>query len=449
MPDPFRQPARPPLHSLTTKIIVFVFLSTLITALLLSWISIQATTAYLGEGIERRYPLALERVAERLQHQLELHSHAQTGLASIDPDTLVALLALGRPDDDARLYLIDPQGDLKASDRSGDASQAGRLPRADRTQENTVREYTNEQGLHVIGLSRSFGDAGWRIAIETPFEQAYAPVLAAITRIFIVDVGIVLLFSYLAYRITGAVVKPVEDLSEAARRIAQGQFDHDVPEPDTNDEIGLLARTLNDMMRRLRGYQREIEAANSDLTERNAQLQQAKETFEQLAITDGLTKVHNHRFFQDHLTREIKRATRTGESLSMLLLDIDDFKSLNDRHGHASGDEILVGIARIMNEAVRDSDLLARYGGEEFAVLAGNTDQIGAYKLAEKIRTLISEASFVIDDSLRPVRLTVSIGVAQFSGNRKAFFIAADQALYRAKAQGKNCVVIDAPEFLP
>ncbi|MCH7709025.1 MAG: diguanylate cyclase, partial [Myxococcales bacterium] len=218
--------------------------------------------------------------------------------------------------------------------------------------------------------------------------------------------------------------------------------------PDTNDEIGLLARTLNDMMRRLRGYQREIEAANSDLTERNAQLQQAKETFEQLAITDGLTKVHNHRFFQDHLTREIKRATRTGESLSMLLLDIDDFKSLNDRHGHASGDEILVGIARIMNEAVRDSDLLARYGGEEFVVVAANTDKIGAYKLAEKIRMLISEASFVIDDTLRPVRLTVSIGVAQFLGNRKTFFIATDQALYRAKAQGKNCVVIDAPDPL-
>ena len=101
MPDPFRQPARPPLHSLTTKIIVFVFLSTLITALLLSWISIQATTAYLGEGIERRYPLALERVAERLQHQLELHSHAQTGLATIDPDTLEPIpghpSAIGNP----------------------------------------------------------------------------------------------------------------------------------------------------------------------------------------------------------------------------------------------------------------------------------------------------------------------------------------------------------------
>jgi len=448
MSDSHLQSARPPLHSLATKIIIYVFLSTLITALVVSWISIQATSAYLGEAIERRYPLALERVAERLQHQLDLHSDAQSGLASIDPDTLVALLARERPDDDARLYLLDPQGDVKASDQIDAASEASRIPLTDRDQENSVREYRNDQGRHVIGISRRFGEAGWRIAIETPFDRAYAPVLAAITRIFIIDVGIVLLFSYLAYRITGAIVKPVEELSEAARRIAQGQFDHDVPEPETNDEIGLLARTLNDMMRRLRGYQHEIEAANIDLMERNAQLQQAKETFEQLSITDGLTGVHNHRFFQDHLTREIKRVTRSGEPLSLLLVDIDDFKSFNDRHGHASGDEILVGIARIMNEAVRDSDLLARYGGEEFAVVAANTDKIGAYKLAEKIRMLISEASFVIDDTLRPVRLTVSIGVAQFLGNRKTFFIATDQALYRAKAQGKNCVVIDAPDPL-
>jgi two-component system cell cycle response regulator len=127
----------------------------------------------------------------------------------------------------------------------------------------------------------------------------------------------------------------------------------------------------------------------------------------------------------------------------MLLIDIDDFKSLNDRLGHAAGDELLSGMARIMSNAVRESDLLARYGGEEFVVLASDTDVEGAQLIAEKVRTSISESSFILDDSMRPTRVTVSIGVAQYRGNRKKFFAAADIALYRAKAEGKDCVVVD------
>jgi len=254
----------------------------------------------------------------------------------------------------------------------------------------------------------------------------------------VVDFALVLLASFLAYRFTAAALRPIEVLSDGARSIAEGQLDHEVPEPATRDEIGLLTRTFNDMLRRLRRQQAEIESRNRDLRERNAELQQAKETFEQLSITDGLTKLHNHRFFQDHLTREILRVGRSGEPLSMLLVDLDDFKQLNDRLGHAAGDELLAGIARILNQSVRATDLLARYGGEEFVVLLPDTDLAGAERLAEKIRTTVVEASFILDESLRPVRVTVSIGAAQFAGNRKGFFKAADRALYRAKEKGRN-----------
>jgi len=101
---------------------------------------------------------------------------------------------------------------------------------------------------------------------------------------------------------------------------------------------------------------------------------------------------------------------------------------------------------------VRGSDLCARYGGEEFVILAPGTNTQGAYLLAEKVRMAISESSFIVDDSLRPLRVTVSVGVAAFRGNRKRFFQKADQALYRAKADGKNCVVVhddDVPEESP
>jgi diguanylate cyclase (GGDEF)-like protein len=208
------------------------------------------------------------------------------------------------------------------------------------------------------------------------------------------------------------------------------------------------------------------------MREQNEELQRANEVLEQLSITDGLTKLHNHRYFQESLGREIKRASRSAEPLSILLVDIDDFKALNDRHGHAQGDAVLVRIARVLNENVRESDVLARYGGEEFVVIAIGTDMAGAMVVAEKLRMAVAETVHVAPDTLRPddpegqaqralrddpegqaqralrLHVTVSIGVAEFAGDRKRFFDAADRALYRAKAAGKNCVMAATPSEL-
>lgn len=444
MPESFKV-ARQPLSSLATKIISFVCLSTSATALLVSWIAIQTTTNHLAAQLEARLPATLERSAEAV----ELWRAGRPADAALDESArgaLAALLDLERAGA-GRLLLVDGEGEVVAAAQDRGVEATDRVSPAALASLRRVRDYPGVKGERVVGSARALAD-GWRLVIEEPFQRAYAPVVAVITRVFAADVAVILLFSFLAYKITTAVVRPIETLSEAARRIAQGQLDHEVPEPERSDEIGLLARTFNDMMRRLRGYQMQIETANERLRQRNAELQQAKETFEQLSITDGLTRLHNHRFFQDHLTREIKRVTRTGEPLTMLLIDIDDFKGLNDRFGHAAGDELLSGLARIMNEKIRDSDLLARYGGEEFVVLASNTEIVGAYSLAEKIRTAIAETSFILDDSLRPTRVTVSIGVARYHGNRKTFFQATDRALYRAKAEGKNCVVVDEDEEL-
>jgi diguanylate cyclase (GGDEF)-like protein len=451
MPEPQLLPPRPPLNSLATKIILFVFLSTFATALVVSWISIRSTHAHLRNSLDRRYPAALARAAGQLDRWLESRGATAEEFTELERTELTSLLAEERPDPHSWLLLTDGEGRVLAGSRDEAQPPIERVPLAALLEDDKpgIREYTNAQKLHVVGAAHPLAQQGWYATVETHFDQAFAPVLAVVSRVFAVDLCIILLFSYLAYRITTRMVRPIETLSNAARNIAQGDFDHEIPEPSTHDEIGLLARTFNDMMRRLRGYQSEIETANRSLTERNVELQQAKETFQQLSITDGLTKLHNHRFFQDHLTREIKRVTRSGEPLSMLMADIDDFKSLNDRLGHAAGDELLAGLAGVMNEMVRDSDLLARYGGEEFVVLAPNTDLAGAYKLAEKIRISIADTSFILDDSMRPLGVTISIGVAQYEGDRKTFFQATDRALYRAKAEGKNCVVTDAEETLP
>jgi diguanylate cyclase (GGDEF)-like protein len=143
---------------------------------------------------------------------------------------------------------------------------------------------------------------------------------------------------------------------------------------------------------------------------------------------------------------ETRRARRSGDELALLLVDIDDFKKLNDRYGHAVGDEVLRQVADVLNESVREIDLPARYGGEEFAVLAPRTDAEGAMTLADKLRTAIADAEFRPEGANGQVlQVTCSVGVSLYDGDEKRFFNAADRALYRAKAEGKDCAIFDEP----
>jgi diguanylate cyclase (GGDEF)-like protein len=346
-----------------------------------------------------------------------------------------ALLRLDADEGPGRLLVTDALRPALARSRTGAGADDDAAPTL------RVEPYAGADGAWMLGSARPLGDGPVHLLVEAPARVVYAPLVTVMTRVVICDALIVLVFSLLAMRITRAILQPIEALSESAARIARGDLDHEIPEPRTHDELGLLTRSFNEMMRRLRLSQEEIEQDKLQLTEQNEELQRANEILAQLSITDGLTKLHNHRFFQDHLTREIKRVERTREPLSMLLLDLDDFKRLNDRHGHAAGDEVLMNIAGQLNENVRESDLLARYGGEEFVILTPNTDLGGAIALAEKIRMSIESMPQIVDDSMRPIRVTISCGVAQYEGDRRRFFQAADRALYQAKADGKNCVV--------
>ncbi len=358
-------------------------------------------------------------------------------------ESLRDALSTDRSDAFLRIDLLGAGGQLLVhaglpDERGAPLSPGSALPLG------AVREYTNAAGEHVIGTARPLGALGWTLLLEAPYEHAFAPVLSVLQRLLGIDVCVVALASLLAYGITASIVRPIEALSEGARRLASGRFDLELAETGRRDELGLLTRSFNEMVRRLQRSQTDLESANRRLRDQNQSLQASNDVLEQLSITDGLTKLHNHRFFQDHLTREIKRSMRTGEPLSMILLDIDDFKRLNDRLGHAAGDAVLQRIACTLAESVRDSDLLARYGGEEFAVVASATDLAGAAILAEKLRAAVAERPYVLDDSVRPQAVSISAGVAQYKGDRKAFFQAADQALYRAKAEGKDRVRVAA-----
>ena len=160
------------------------------------------------------------------------------------------------------------------------------------------------------------------------------------------------------------------------------------------------------------------------------------------ASTDGLTELANRREFEDSLANEISRAERFGGSLALILADLDNFKQVNDRFGHQAGDEVLRTFADILRETVRDIDVAARYGGEEFAILLPQTDIAGAERLAERLRGAVETRPTAHAQGI-PVVVTSSFGVASFPEAETApgLFAAADEALYRAKRAGKNCVV--------
>jgi diguanylate cyclase (GGDEF)-like protein len=168
------------------------------------------------------------------------------------------------------------------------------------------------------------------------------------------------------------------------------------------------------------------------------------ETVERQAVTDELTGLFNRRRFQEAMATEVERSKRFGQPVGLVLLDLDDFKAVNDTYGHQQGDLVLREVARVLRETSREIDEPARYGGEELAVVLPGTDLEGAYNLAERVRAGIEELALPLLDGDGVLRVTASFGVATLPGSAdgmRDLVAAADEALYRAKRAGKNRTV--------
>lgn len=202
----------------------------------------------------------------------------------------------------------------------------------------------------------------------------------------------------------------------------------------SNDEF----RTKNDALMRV---QHDLLEANQSLELRV--LERTKE-LERLAHTDALTGVFNRRGLIDHLTSEIDRAERYDHQLSLLMVDLDHFKDVNDIYGHLSGDAVLIEAANILSQACRSTDLLGRYGGEEFLLLLPETDKENARQLAERIRLAVEKHCFNHDDG-EEISLTCSIGVTEFQADQSqtSLLQTVDRMLYSAKNAGRNKVVVN------
>ena len=166
----------------------------------------------------------------------------------------------------------------------------------------------------------------------------------------------------------------------------------------------------------------------------------------EMAVVDPLTGLNNRRYVDSHIGGLVAQSARTGQALTLMILDIDHFKAVNDTYGHGAGDEVLKGFAARVKKVIRGADLLARLGGEEFIVVMPDTPPEAAQRVAERVRHVVEAQPFPIDGGARSIRVTVSIGVAERRDETAAtpIIARADQALYRAKHDGRNRVFLDA-----
>ncbi|MBF0288137.1 MAG: diguanylate cyclase [SAR324 cluster bacterium] len=239
-----------------------------------------------------------------------------------------------------------------------------------------------------------------------------------------------------------------KDSESLTKGLAMGAEDYIVKPckpPELRARIRVLVR-LKKNMDELAQKNRELDILNQQLEGTNNELLEAQKNLEELAITDPLTSLNNRRYFTERLQEEFLRTLRNQQEISLIMLDIDYFKKINDNYGHPCGDSVLLQYATILKKNLRQHDIVARFGGEEFVIgMVGQSLQ-DAYSMAERIRQDVEQFSFQHDD--HTLHITCSAGVGSYpeicsdSPSLDAMLREVDAALYYAKNNGRNQVII-------
>lgn len=235
-----------------------------------------------------------------------------------------------------------------------------------------------------------------------------------IFTIFIIVIFVIIFSLKLLY--------PIKILVEAIKKVKAGNLSYTL-DNTSNDEFGIVIDAFNEMTLKRKSVEDELR---------------------DMAIKDGLTGLYNHKYFYTYLESEISRGDRYNNDISMLLIDIDFFKKVNDTFGHRAGDMILSELSKRLMKRSRNTDIVCRYGGEEIAIILLETDILLAKSIAEDMRLLIEEDPFLIEDG-RQINITLSIGVSTYSqtANKPSIIVSnADNALYEAKESGRNRVCV-------
>jgi diguanylate cyclase (GGDEF)-like protein len=355
---------------------------------------------------------------------------------------LIAVLDLHTLQPHLKSATKSPQGDILLLDQDGRILVSSRPDtdklQLDRSLLQKLRAQPGESlvfpGIthrEVIGLAEVSTELPLTIVAERDRAEVYSAWIALRNMFLTLAGALIMVVAAVAFQMGRSIVRPLQRLIDAADRIAGGNLEVRLTAA-RNDELGHLTLVFNQMADRLRHSHAEIMAANQAM-------QQQNQVLEMLSITDSLTGLYNRSKLDAILSDQLARFKRTQREFTLLMMDIDHFKTLNDTYGHITGDEILAAVARILVQSIRSIDFAARYGGDEFIIILVETSADQALKTAERIRSQVENMRYSFRDST--ISVTVSIGIVQCQSDdmtATAVFARADSALYEAKRAGRN-----------
>ncbi len=431
-------------HRFRMKLLLEALLPSVLLAVLLSYLWLTWSQRSLENALQQR----IEALAGELATGAEFH------LFTGDGSALLALTGktLERHDDLVAVSIIDGQGKvLMASRRSGPIGQGSVTPLWPEKNEANLSRLVKPIIKSPLVLDDPFSNAAvatnasdeasllGQVALEVSLENLYRErnrqLALGLAAILLALVAAGALALYLA----NGVTRPISRIMSVVERIGQGDKSARV-EPDPDCVLFQLEIGINRMAEKVAITQEDMQARIDAATD---ELVVQKELAEEQARIDSLTGLHNRRALMERAALEWHRAERHGLRFCLIILDLDYFKHINDEHGHAAGDRVLIDLARVLRQSIREIDFVARLGGEEFVILMPDTDAEEARLAAERMRMRIAAMRVPVADGA--IACTASFGLAEYSGDDAdvaALVTRADQALYLAKASGRDQVCV-------
>ena len=383
----------------------------------------------------------LKRKVITLAEEIKSSDNRRLGVLAtkIDLGTLYKIVSRRASENADEIYLTNAKGGIIVSSSSfmggpAQSALAAGVLASGVSFPDKPTEYTSHHDQAVVGMGARVSDTSWSVVAEREKSKAYADIVR-IGKITVLIVGLLLMaIGVFAYLLAHTIVRPLKRLSGEAGKVALGDLQVEIPVYGTS-EVSYLTQVFNHMVASLRRGQEEISQAHEALIEKNRELHR-------LSITDGLTGLYNRKHMMDLFDMEFIRTQRYQIPFSVLIADLDHFKSINDTYGHLAGDAVLRRISDTLTQSVRACDHVGRYGGEEFLVILPNTGSDGAVDMAERIRQEISLVKFFNDGKTFSMTLSMGVAVCLDSDDSvEGILNRADDALYRAKANGRNQVI--------
>ena len=309
--------------------------------------------------------------------------------------------------------------------------------------ETLMHHAPDYRGEPVMASTRYLSELDWGLVAKVNESEVQRLVSQNYVIIYLAEFVLIFISVIFGVILAFIIARPMENLSRHAEKISKGEREpplesrgwYEVKELTTH--FSRMIATLQEFSEQL---QSRVEARTQELNEANKKL-------ELLSLQDPLTGLYNRRFFDEHLKREYERATRYQHAFTVVMIDVDLFKSINDTYGHAVGDEVLKEIASYLKLATRATDVVARIGGEEFCVLLPECQPNAARAFFERVRIDLAQIQYQAEDE--QFQATCSFGVAslnELSSSHEELLSWADTALYQAKERGRNQVVEYSPE---